>query len=127
MGLSAAVVVTAPGSPDEIAGVAPRGEFDMDASEPLAEALTAALRSPSRGTLLDLSGLTFADSTLLGLLLSTVEDHREEGRALVIAGPFASSVWRVFTVTGVVSHLPLAADRREALGRLRSDEASPHA
>lgn len=117
--------MTAPGSPDDIAGVAPRGEFDMDASEPLAEALTAALRSPSRGTLLDLSGLTFADSTLLALVLSTVEDHREAARPLVIAGPFASSVWRVFTVTGVVAHLPLAPDRREALDRLRSTGPAP--
>ncbi len=117
--------MTAPGSPDEIAGVAPRGEFDMDASEPLAEALTAALRSPSRGTLLDLSGLTFADSTLLAVLLATVEDHREEARPLVIAGPFASSVWRVFTVTGVVEHLPLAAGRREALARLRAGGPAP--
>ncbi|MFX4294826.1 STAS domain-containing protein [Streptomyces bohaiensis] len=86
------------------------GEVDVDAVGPFEEALATALRSTAHCTIVDISALTFADSTLLGLLLSTKGAHESAGRALAIAGPLRPWADRLFTVTGTAEFLPLAED-----------------
>ncbi|NJQ05364.1 STAS domain-containing protein [Streptomyces lonarensis] len=104
----AAVVSTAESS--GIFTVAVSGEVDVDAVGPFEEALATALRSTAHCTIVDISGLTFADSTLLGLLLSTKAAHEDAGRPLAIAGPLRPWATRLFTVTGTAEFLPLADD-----------------
>ncbi|WP_157996858.1 STAS domain-containing protein [Streptomyces otsuchiensis] len=118
---AAAVTVT---RVDRVFTIAVSGEIDIDAVGPLEETLSEALRADCRCTVLDLSRLGFADSTLLGILLSTTSAHQLSGRPLAIAGPFPSSVWRVFTVTGTADHLPLA-DSLEAAYRLTGSASDP--
>lgn len=50
--------------------VAARGAYDLDSIQPLADALASAVRNHPT-VVLDASGVTFADSTLLNLLIVT--------------------------------------------------------
>ncbi len=92
-----------------------RGEVDIASHGELAFALAGALHSPEPATVIDLSAVAFADSTLLNCLLLAVRDHRAAGRPLALAGPCGVALRRLFTVTGTTAHLPLAPDRPAAL------------
>lgn len=91
------------------------GELDMDYQQDMSLALAEALAAATRGTVVDLSGVGFADSTLLNELLRALSRHRAAQRPLVICGPFASSVKQLFDVTQTADHLPLAVDLDQAL------------
>ncbi|MGY0490328.1 STAS domain-containing protein [Streptomyces sp. WG-D5] len=97
--------------------------YDLDFSdEPeVMLALENARTDPSTtGTLLDLAGLSFADSTLLNLILRAHADHQAVSRPFVLAGPYQSPVHRLFEVTGVGEVLDLAADREEGVRRVHA-------
>ncbi|MFX4292314.1 STAS domain-containing protein [Streptomyces bohaiensis] len=86
------------------------GDLDLDDIHPLEEALTAATQSRSRCTVLDLSGVPFADSEALNTLLAAHSAHRAAGRPWEIAGPYSPRVERLFALTGARRVLPLASD-----------------
>lgn len=86
------------------------GEIDLDGAGPFENALAEAARSLSRCTILDLSRVGFADSTLLNTLLEALGAHEATGRPWAIAGPFTTQIHRLFTVTGTHEVLPLAPD-----------------
>ncbi|MFF7946227.1 STAS domain-containing protein [Streptomyces griseorubiginosus] len=69
------------------------GAFDMDTIAPLAEALQAAVAKHAR-VVVDVSGITFADSTFLNLLL-----HINQQTDLRIVAP-APQLRRVLEMTG---------------------------
>ncbi|MEV1025065.1 STAS domain-containing protein [Streptomyces sp. NPDC050264] len=79
------------------------------------------------GTLLDLSDLTFADSTLLNLVLRAHAEHRAALRPFVLAGPCRSGVQRLFRITGVTDVLVLTATRSDGMRRIHGilDANSP--
>ena len=84
-----------------------RGELDLASADQADETLQAA---EAEGTplVLDLSGLTFMDSTGLRLILRAARRARENGRSLkLVSGP--PRVQRVFRVTGMESRLPFVA------------------
>jgi anti-anti-sigma factor len=79
------------------------GELDLASTATLEEELRAAEASDAHTIVLDLSGLTFMDSTGLRAVLVADRRLRDAGRRLcLVRGPRA--VDRVFTLTG--------ADRR---------------
>lgn len=79
------------------------GELDLSTTETLDAELERAEAAEARTVVLDLSGLTFMDSTGLRAILLADRRLREAGRRLcLVRGPRA--VDRVFTLTG--------ADRR---------------
>ncbi|WP_432160142.1 STAS domain-containing protein [Streptomyces sp. NRRL F-5630] len=92
------------------------GEADLDTAEALDGALTAALGSEQPLTVLDLSRTTFADSTVLGVLLRAHTLHEQAGRRLLLAGPLDDVLVRLFDVTGTRAHLRFAADLAQAVG-----------
>jgi anti-anti-sigma regulatory factor len=63
----------------------------------------------------DLSGVLFADSAILHVLLEARRGHRDLGTLLVFAGPLAHSVERLFDVTGAAAVFVLAADVASAM------------
>ncbi|MDK1472752.1 STAS domain-containing protein [Streptomyces sp. 549] len=71
------------------------GEVDVETEPQARLALDAAVRE-GRRVVFDLSAVTFADSSILNLLLAA--RNRCE---LVLAGPLHSQVLRLFEVTGV--------------------------
>ncbi|MGA5207458.1 STAS domain-containing protein [Streptomyces variegatus] len=78
--------------------VVARGAYDMDSITPLADALDAAVRNHPK-VILDASGITFADSSLLNLLILT----HQAGTLRVVAP--APQLQRLCEITGVDSIL----------------------
>jgi anti-anti-sigma factor len=78
--------------------VVARGAYDMDSIAPLAQALGAGVRRHPK-VILDASGITFADSTLLNLLILT---HQAGTLRVVAPSP---QLKRLCEITGVDSIL----------------------
>ncbi|MER6072071.1 STAS domain-containing protein [Streptomyces sp. NPDC001817] len=73
--------------------VAAHGSYDMHSIQPLADALNAAARKHPK-VILDASGVDFADSTFLNLLILT----HQTGTLRVAAPP--EQLQRLFAITG---------------------------
>ncbi|MEU9032692.1 STAS domain-containing protein [Streptomyces sp. NPDC048383] len=72
-----------------------RGEFDQDTLGPLKEAGTAAANDPGvRRIILDVTAVTFADSSMLNLMLLLLRTGR-----LVLAGPLPDRLGRLLDIT----------------------------
>ncbi|MFD3557562.1 STAS domain-containing protein [Streptomyces goshikiensis] len=71
------------------------GDFDQDTLQPLKAACTAAADDPGvRRVILDVSRVTFADSTMLNLMLILMRTGR-----LVLVGPVSPRLGRVLDLT----------------------------
>lgn len=102
-------------APDGAVRLAPRGELDMATVPELEQAVVAAVGRRT-AVLLDLSGLTFIDSTGVALVLRAIERCRTAAVPLrIAAGP--PLVMRTFELLGLLRELPLD-------GVQRSDEAA---
>jgi anti-anti-sigma factor len=71
------------------------GELDLLTVPQLRDALAAA--RPSKDIVLDFAGVSFMDSSGLGLLVSTARTTKERGGSLVLRGP-APTVRRLFGI-----------------------------
>jgi anti-anti-sigma factor len=92
------------------------GEVDLGNSDQLAESAAAA-GAGGGGVVLDMSGVTFMDSSgLKALLLAT----RELGSGLAVVVTPGSSVERLIVLAGVADRIPNYASRSEALDALDS-------
>ncbi|MGI5358782.1 STAS domain-containing protein [Streptomyces sp. CA-252508] len=78
--------------------VVARGDFDLCSITPVADALAGAVKRHAK-VVLDASGITFADSTLLNLLIST-----HQAGTLRIAAP-STQMRRLLEITGVDAYL----------------------
>ncbi|MFF2775919.1 STAS domain-containing protein [Streptomyces sp. NPDC058052] len=87
-----------------------RGEFDRDTLPCLRAALDDAYAAGAARIALDLSGVTFGDSSFLSALLQAHHDHED----LLLVGPFTGQIRRLFEVTGTDRVLTLAPDRDHA-------------
>ncbi len=87
--------------------VVARGSYDMHSITSLADALDTATRE-HRKVVLDASGITFADSTLLNLLILT-----HQATDLRVAAP-TQQLRRVLELTGVDAVLTVRATVEEA-------------
>jgi anti-sigma B factor antagonist len=86
-----------------------RGELDLSTVAKVQEELRRVEASTPPVVVLDLSGLTFLDSTGLRCLITADERAREQGRRLVIVrGP--DPVQRVFSITRLEEHLEIVDD-----------------
>ncbi|MFD7919327.1 STAS domain-containing protein [Streptomyces sp. NPDC059740] len=92
--------------------LAPTGELDADAEVELRESLDAAVAAGCGHVVLDLSRVTFADSTALQLVLAA---HLRCD--LRLAGPLAPEVRRLIDVTGMNAVLHLFPSVAEAAAR----------
>ncbi|MFG2989106.1 STAS domain-containing protein [Streptomyces sp. NPDC048257] len=88
------------------------GEFDIDTRGALDQALHAAARDGVTRTVLDMEHVSFADSSVLNTLLIA---HRRQH--LVLAGPLAPQIARLFEMTGVDTVLNITADLTSACTR----------
>ncbi|MEW2546343.1 STAS domain-containing protein [Streptomyces sp. NPDC047002] len=84
-----------------------RGDLDLDSLPPLRAALEAAAAAHPV-TVLDASGVTFADSSALNLLLDTAQ-----ASALRIAAP-SEALLRLLRITGADQVLPVWPDAARA-------------
>ncbi|MFJ1901222.1 STAS domain-containing protein [Streptomyces sp. NPDC088115] len=79
-------------------------------SAELVEALTSVAGAGGRRTVVDLSGVDFADSAGLHALLHGQRKHDQAGVTLVVAGPLSMKVRRLFEVTGTLGVFRFADD-----------------
>lgn len=84
----------------------PRGELDMSNAEALREALVVQ-RVPGRLVFLDLSRLSFMDSSGIKVLLEADAAARANGHSLSITR-LSAPVRRVLEITGLLDRLPIA-------------------
>ena len=97
------------------ATVALRGELDLSTIPRMERALLEQV-TQRRAVLVDLSGLTFIDSSGMGVLIQAVRSANGTPVHILI-GP-GSQVERVFRIAGLYEALPVFSDRERALGRL---------
>ncbi|MFE3323712.1 STAS domain-containing protein [Streptomyces sp. NPDC059176] len=90
------------------------GDVDVDGAEPLKDSLSCTDTGSTGGTVVDLSAVRFADSTMLHILLEAQRAHRAAGRQLVVSGPFGVIVERLFDVTGTTSFFTMAPSTEAA-------------
>lgn len=108
-GEEAGPVVEAVG--DGVVLVRVQGSLDGWAgSAALVETLTDAAENGGRRTVLDLSGVYFADSSGLHALLLGKRKHDKAGVSMVVAGPLSANVRRLFEVTGTEGAFRFADD-----------------
>ena len=95
--------------------VSPTGEVDALTAPMLGRRLLGLVGQGKTSLVVDLSGVTFMDSTGIGVLVNALRAlGRSEGR-LVLVCP-TERVLRPFQITGLIDYLPIARSREEALG-----------
>jgi anti-sigma B factor antagonist len=103
-------------APDGVALVELGGELDIAATSAVRSRVDDA--AGLRALVLDLSGATFVDSSMLKELLRANAELDRYGTRLVLAD-VPSAVQRVFDLTRTTEMFTLAADRNAAFGLLR--------
>ena len=88
--------------------IAPYGELDLATTADVQRELDRAERSDATEIVLDLSGLTFIDSTGIRLVLHAHERSRADGNRLKLL-PGRDRVHGVFRLCGLTERLPFAA------------------
>ena len=95
--------------------VAVTGELDVYTAPVLEESLGELIDGGNRELVVDLTEVTFMDSTGLGLLIKALKWVREHDGSLRIVAN-TEKVLKVFRVTGLDGVLSLHASRAEAIG-----------
>ena len=90
------------------------GDVDVASSPILRDALDRPLAAQASHIVVDLAGLTFIDSTGLGVLVGAMKVARRYGASLrlVCTSP---KILRVFDITGLTSVFPVDANLQAAL------------
>jgi anti-sigma B factor antagonist len=91
-----------------------RGELDAFDVDELAEAFAAADHDGRRALVIDLSRVSFMDSTALGLVVRTVNEIADRGGSTRVVLP-ETSARRIFEITTLDRVLPVAESRADAL------------
>lgn len=98
------------------------GELDLHSAPQLRAETARAIESQSSPRIIvDLSGVTFLDSTGVGVLVGALKRAREANGALQFCGA-QTRVSRVFEITGLIGALPLFKTREEALAAFEPSE-----
>lgn len=90
------------------------GEIDLHSAPQLRAALLKACEMPAPRIVVDLSEVTFIDSTGIGVLVGALKRARESGGEVHFCG-IQTRVRRVFEITGLLRVLPLFESRDAAL------------
>ena len=101
---------------DGLVQVSLRGELDLSTADKVEDELRRLEDHADKLLVLDLSGLTFLDSTGLRLMVTADQRARKAGRRLaLVKGP--ETVHRVFTITKLDERLHMVDD----VGELQHD------
>lgn len=95
---------TAQGSPCELMVT---GEIDLAMADRLYEAAAKCFDTEAPGLVIDLSGVTFLDSTGIGALVRVRNTSREQNRTMLLANP-SERVVRILQVAGVEAVFDIA-------------------
>ncbi|WP_311922669.1 STAS domain-containing protein [Microbispora sp. H10836] len=114
--MTAAVVMTPVSAPvaDHVLVVALDGALDYTNAERLRQDVEAALGGERRELVLDLSLLSFCDSTGIRILLAVRKLLQERNGAVTLAG-LNPRLTRIFTTTGLINGFAVAPGLAEAV------------
>jgi anti-anti-sigma factor len=107
---------------EDVVIVVVSGEHDIYTAPTLRERLDEALQRGG-GLVIDLTGATFVDSSVLGALLDARRRALEDGRGFVVCvgDSVEPGVRRILDVTGLVPVLPVVNGRDAAIAAARAD------
>jgi anti-sigma B factor antagonist len=94
------------------------GELDYEASPQLKVRLVRAIKAGRRRLVLDLSDVTFIDSTAIGVLAGAVARLDEAGGGSLAIVTTNDNVLQIFEITGLESVITLCGSRDEAVSAL---------
>jgi anti-sigma B factor antagonist len=94
-----------------------RGEIDAMTAPRLGSRLFGLADEGMRGVVVDLSEVTFIDSTGIGVLLNALNHFSTRHAQMVLVCP-TERVMRPFEITGLAKHLTIYDSREKALGGL---------
>jgi anti-sigma B factor antagonist len=97
--------------------IAARGEIDLFTAPELKQVITEVIENGERRVAIDLSEVSFLDSTALGVLIGAVKRLRSRGGALAVINT-DSSIAKTFEITGLDQIFTIVASRTEALEAL---------
>lgn len=100
-----------------------QGEMDFTAAGELHDALDVAMRGHPSVLVVDLTRLTFMDSTGIHWLLAARQQCNEEACRLVLVGG-APHIQRVLEISGVLGSFEIVADPRDAPSPRSSQDAA---
>lgn len=92
-----------------------RGEIDLYTSPQLRDAIDREVGGGTPKVLVDLAGVSFMDSSGLGVLVGSLKRSRERGGELALVCT-EGSVLKVLTITGLDRVFPIHASVSDALG-----------
>jgi anti-anti-sigma factor len=101
--------------PPNVSVVAPEGELDVATLDDFRTTLSDAVSRPSDVLVLDLSEVSFIDSSSLGAVVEAGERLRRDRRRLSVVAPPGSAAAVVLELTGLRGRLPTFATRDAAL------------
>lgn len=107
-----------PGKRGEVAVLVVGGEIDYEASPQLRASIVNAIKGGRRQLVLDLSAVTFVDSTAIGVMagaLARLEDAGGGSMAVVCTN---DKVLQIFEITGLDSVITLHGSRDDALSAI---------
>lgn len=85
-----------------------RGELDLSTSETLRAALESGFTDETPRIAVDLTDVSFMDSSSLGVLVATLKRAREQGGELQLVGVHGSPA-KVMELTGLDAAFPIAS------------------
>ncbi len=94
------------------------GEVDYEASPQLKARIVSAIRAGRRRLVLDLSDVTFIDSTAIGVLAGAVVKLDEAGGGSLAVVCTHEKVLQILEITGLENVITLHASRDEAVSAL---------
>lgn len=106
--------VTVETTTGEIPVVHVRGDVDVASAPSMRQAIDHLIVSGHRRLVLDLTEVSFIDSTGLGVVVGRLKGLRREGGSLVVAASH-ERVLRVLTITGLDTVLVVEPDVERAL------------
>jgi anti-anti-sigma factor len=95
--------------------IAPSGELDITASRRLGPLLNGAAGAPAGDLIIDLSDVSFIDSTGLGAILQTHQRFARQGRVVSLVAPKGSAAAVLLDLSGLRTPLPVFDSRADAL------------
>lgn len=95
------------------------GEIDLAVEEQLKDALRVAMRGRPAVLVVDLSNVTFMDSTGLSFLIATHEECQARGCRLVVV-PGGPHIHRLFEISGMLDLLEFAASTDRTVPRAQT-------
>ncbi len=114
------VTIEDPDRGEDVVVLAAGGEIDFSATPQLRQRIVAHIEAGKRRLVLDLTQVTFIDSTAIGVLIGALVRLQDAGggSVTVVCDEYNKKVLRIFEIAGVDNLIEVHGTREEALTAL---------